>query len=182
MSTIWFCSDLHFGHNKPFLYEPRGFSNIYEHDETIIKNWNKLVTYDDDVYLLGDVMLNDDVHGLKCLKSLHGQIHLILGNHDSNNRIELYDTCFNIVEICAGKFLKVGKQRFYLSHYPTLTSNYDENKPLKSRVINLCGHSHTKDKFADFDKGVIYHVELDAHDNKPVSIDTILKDIQGKYN
>lgn len=35
---IWFTSDLHFGHNKSFLYEPRGFNSIEEHDATIIKN------------------------------------------------------------------------------------------------------------------------------------------------
>ena len=46
---IWITSDLHLGHNKPFLYEPRGFKNIQEHDETIIKNWNSIIKYNDDI-------------------------------------------------------------------------------------------------------------------------------------
>ena len=42
---VWFTSDLHLGHNKPFLYEPRGFKNIQEHDNAIIENWNIHVKY-----------------------------------------------------------------------------------------------------------------------------------------
>ena len=38
---IWITSDLHLQHDKPFIYEARGFSSIQEHDEAIIKNWNK---------------------------------------------------------------------------------------------------------------------------------------------
>ena len=47
-------------------------------------------------------------------------------------------------------------------------------------MISLCGHSHSQDAFADWDKGLIYHVELDAHNNFPVSIDSIIKDIKNK--
>lgn len=35
---IYLTSDLHFGHNKEFLYKPRGFNSIEAHDEQIIKN------------------------------------------------------------------------------------------------------------------------------------------------
>ena len=41
-------------HNRGFLYEPRGFSSIEEHDATIIENWNKIVKHNDCVFLLGD--------------------------------------------------------------------------------------------------------------------------------
>ena len=75
---IYLTSDLHFCHDKSFLYEPRGFNSIEEHDENIIKNWNNIITPDDEVYLLGDVMLNDNVKGLNCLKQLNGKIHIIL--------------------------------------------------------------------------------------------------------
>ena len=34
--------------NKNFLYEPRGFNTIEEHDRAIIKNWNEIVKPDDD--------------------------------------------------------------------------------------------------------------------------------------
>ena len=72
------------------------------------------------------------------------------------------------------------KYTFFLSHYPSLTANYDEDKSQHERVINLCGHTHTTDRFNDWDLGLIYHVELDAHDNKPVTIDEIISDITDK--
>jgi calcineurin-like phosphoesterase family protein len=178
MGKIWLVSDTHFGHNQAFIYESRGFNTTWGHDKTIIENWNNLVDVDDDVYHLGDVMLGDNDYGLSCLKQLKGRIHIIRGNHCTNTRMELYKTCWNVTEVCEGKFLRYGKYHFYLSHYPCLTSNNDDDKPLKARTISLCGHSHTRDKFQDMDKGLIYHCELDAHDNKPILIDDIIEDIK----
>ena len=180
MSRIWLISDTHFGHKREFLYEPRGFQNIWEHDKQIIKNWNEIVEPDDDIYHLGDVMLGDNDYGLSCVKQLKGNIHIVRGNHDTDTRMELYNTCHNIVEVCEGKFLKACGRYFYLSHYPAIVSNYDYDKPLKAKMIALCGHSHTKDKFQDMDKGLIYHAELDAHNMTPICIDDIIEDIK-KY-
>ena len=183
MSDIWITSDSHFGHSKPFLYEPRGFKNIEEHDEAIIQNWNSLVKPDDIVYHLGDVMLNDDELGLKCLQRLNGPIHLIRGNHCTEERIKMYAKCWNVVELCGwATVIKSGKQSIYLSHYPTITSNYDIDKPLKARVINVCGHSHTKDPFADWDKGLIFHCELDTNSCKPWNLEDILKAIRKRLD
>ena len=50
-TKTFFTSDLHFGHNKDFLYKPRGFDNIEEHDDTVIENWNSVVSKDDTVYV-----------------------------------------------------------------------------------------------------------------------------------
>lgn len=181
MSNIWFTSDTHFSHNQPFLYEPRDFKNIDEHNEAIIQNWNSVVQPDDIVYHLGDVMLNDDEHGIKCLQRLNGHIRMVRGNHDSDNRLLKYADCWNVESVGDWALvIKDGKQSIYLSHFPTITSNYDVDKPLKARVLNLCGHSHTKDAFQDWDKGLIYHVELDAHDNKPVALEEVMKDIRKK--
>lgn len=178
MSQIWFTSDLHLGHNKPFLYEPRGFTNIYDHDDAIISHINNTVSHDDELYILGDLMLGDNEAGIRKIKQIKCPIHIIRGNHDSDARMELYDKCYNVIEICEGKFFKYGKYHFYLSHFPCIVSNYDEDKSLKQRMISLAGHSHYKDKFADIDKGLIYHIELDAHNNYPVSIDEIINDIK----
>lgn len=167
-------------HDKEFLWGKRGFKNQWEMNDTIIKNWNEIIQPEDDVYVLGDLVLSDTDGGIAALKQLKGKIHIIRGNHDSDVRIALYKECYNIVEICDAKWLKIGKQSFFLSHYPCLTSNHDEEKPLNKRIISLCGHTHCKDKFLDWDKGLIYHVELDAHDCKPVSIEYIIEDITNK--
>ena len=182
MGRIFLTSDWHFNHNKPFLYEPRGFSSIYEMNNAIITNHNALVAPDDDVYCLGDCMLGDNELGLRCIKELKGNIHIILGNHDTNTRIELYNNCYNIVEITYATVLKYNGYRFYLSHYPALTANADDDgKPLNKKTISLCGHTHTQDKWCDWDKGLIYHVELDAHECKPVLLDNIITDLNEKY-
>lgn len=179
MSKIWFTSDLHFCHDREFIYGPRGFKSVHEMNDTIIKNFNDTVAWDDDLFILGDCFLNNNEEGMKLMRRLPGQKHIIWGNHDTDARQKLMSQEFD----CAGyaSMLKHKGYHFYLSHYPTITSNCDEDKPLKHRVINLCAHSHTQDKFSDMGKGLIYHVELDAHHNCPVLIDNIIMDIEKFY-
>lgn len=176
--SIYFLSDTHFCHDRDFIYSPRGFKNVTEMNSAIIKNWNSVIHDDDDVYILGDIMLNDNIEGLKCLESLKGKIHIIIGNHDTDARIKSYNNCYNVVEVTAAKYLKIKGFHLFLSHYPCLCSNMDEEKTLDKRVISICGHTHTKDRFSDMGKGLIYHVDCDAHNCTPVSFDEIINDIQ----
>ena len=74
MSKIFLTSDTHFGHDREFLWGPRGFTNSQEHDEAVIKNWNETVSPDDIVYHLGDLMLGDNAHGIECVKRLNCHI------------------------------------------------------------------------------------------------------------
>lgn len=177
MSEIFLTSDSHFGHQKDFLWGPRGFTSSEEHDEAIIENWNKIVKPDDLIYHLGDVMLGDNEHGMECLKRLNGTIWILLGNHDSAARTSLYNTLPNVKVLGYADIIKCGKWRFYLAHYPTMIGNFDESNP---KFWALCGHRHTKDKWCDVENKC-YHVELDCHDNKPVNIEEIIEDLRG-YN
>ena len=179
---IYLCSDLHFCHNKEFLYGPRGFSSIQEHDEAIVRRWNSIITDDDIVYVLGDIMMGAGEYGITYLRQLKGQIKIIPGNHDGDRKLTEYTKLDNVEILPLSYLLKYRKKLFYLSHYPTLTSNYDDDKNVWQRVINICGHAHTKDPFADFDKGFIYHVEMDAHNCYPVALDDIITDIRKKYD
>ncbi|MBP5261808.1 MAG: metallophosphoesterase family protein [Clostridiales bacterium] len=177
---IYFTSDLHFGHYREFIYGARGFGSIQEHDEALIEHWNSTVKPDDVVYVLGDIMLKDNDHGMKCWNELIGNKMVVWGNHDSAPRRELLTAAHDTEVLGFSSMLDYGGLHFYLSHYPTLTSNYDDpNKPEK-RVIDLCGHTHVTDRFADMDKGWIYHVELDCHDNHLVPIEEIISDL-GSY-
>lgn len=179
---IYFSSDLHFGHNKDFIYKARGFNDIDEHNNRIILNFHRMIKPEDDLYLLGDTIMGDSDQTIKLFHQLPGKIHLIWGNHDTLKRQEMLEQTYNVVEVLGyAHTMKIGKQSFYLSHYPTLIGNYDNDKPLKRRVINLCGHTHTTDKFADYgEQGIIYHCEVDAHEMYPVSIDEIMEDIKKK--
>ena len=180
--AIFASSDLHFGNRQDFLWGPRGFRSIEEHDEAIIANWNSIVSPEDDVYLLGDLMHNDTEHGLSCVRRLNGRLHLVRGNHDSDVRWAMYADLPNVVELCGwAHVIRYRKIHFYLSHFPTLTANYDD-EPLYKKIISLCGHSHTKDPFVDMDRSLIYHVELDANDNSPVLLDDIIEKIRNRMN
>lgn len=179
--SIFITSDWHFCHTRDFLYEPRGFNNVDDMNEAIVEKYNSVICDEDDVYVLGDLMLNDNEKAIEYIEKLNGKIHVIRGNHDTNARIELYKKLDNIVEIEEAKHFRYKKFSLFLCHYPVLTSNYSDEKPLKSRMINICGHSHTKDKFLHFNDSVIYHAEVDAHDLYPVKLDTILEEIITEY-
>ena len=176
---IYFTSDLHFCHNKPFLYEPRKFTNVYDMNEAIVRNWNAKIDPEDDVYVLGDLMLNDNDTGIRLLKNLKGRIHIILGNHDTDARVELYRNCYNVVEITYATIIKVNGYHFYLSHYPTITSVPEDDKDAKHRLICLYGHTHQQTNFYN-DNPYIYHVGVDSHNCTPVSVDQIIEDILAK--
>lgn len=183
INKIFITSDWHFNHDKSFLYEPRGFTSIEEMNQQIIANYNSLVGSQDICYCLGDCCLGgpDSLFINKTfIEQLNGYKYIIIGNHCTEKRIEMYKTCNNTEVVGYANVIKYNKYHFYLSHYPTVTSNYDVDKPLKARVINLCGHTHTKNKFQDIDKGLIYHCELDAHNNFPVLLDDIIEDMENE--
>ena len=174
-NKIWFTSDLHFNHDRQFIWGPRGFSNVYEMNNTIIKNWNEVVDVDDDVYVLGDLMLGDNWAGRKCLTNLKGKIHIILGNHDTATRQEIYKELHNVVEVCYATQIKIDGWNFYLSHYPAMTCNLEKDFG-KHCLLNLYGHTHQKDNFYN-GLPFCYHVGLDSHNNKLVSFEQVIEDI-----
>lgn len=172
---IWFTSDLHFCHNRDFIYKARGFSSVSEMNRALVSNLKEKVEPDDDLYVLGDCFLEDNDAGMALMRELPGRVKIIFGNHDTDTRIRLMKAEFDCIGFADR--LRYKDYTFYLSHYPSLTSNYSDES-LKHSVINICGHTHTKDRFCDMDKGLIYHVEPDCHDNFPVSIDEIITDIR----
>ena len=120
---IYFISDCHFGHDREFVFGPRGFSNIDEMHKALIENWNKTVTDEDDIYVVGDFFLGTDWEFIKnTLSTLKGRIHLIVGNHDTSAKITEYTAWDNIVEIADALRVKYKKRTFFLCHYPTLTA------------------------------------------------------------
>lgn len=171
---IFLCSDLHLNHNKSFLYEPRGFTSIEEHDKKIIENWNSVISNDDIVYNLGDECMGDVTLSIDKLNALRGHMKLIRGNHTTDNKIEIYKKYTDIEIIGWADILIDKKWRFYLSHYPTCIGDYRGCR--QSRHFSIAGHSHTKNKWQNINT-CCYHVELDCHNNTPVLIDEIMADL-----
>jgi len=99
MKNIWFFSDPHYNHknivrgttsweisdNNSGVNKLRDFDTLEEHNETLIKNINSLVKYDDEVYCLGDWSFGGHEQIKKFRDRLECMsIHLIFGNHDQH--------------------------------------------------------------------------------------------------
>ena len=174
MGKIFLTSDTHFGHDREFLWGPRGFTNYAEHDTAVIENWNNTVTDDDIVYHLGDVMLGDNSYGINCLARLNGQIKIIPGNHDTPSRLELYKKLPNVEVLGLAEMIKYKKYNFYLSHHPTLTSNLEKAPYLRMHLINLYGHTHQQAHFFQ-DMPYMFHVGMDSNGCAPVLLDDAIE-------
>lgn len=173
---IYLSSDYHFNHDKEFVWKERGFVSVQEMNEAIVERHNKVVTQEDTIFILGDVMLggSTNISGLDYLKRMNGNKIIIAGNHDTDKRIQLYEE-LNIPVYYAQR-LKYGKYHFYLSHYPTITANYDE-KTLKQCTLNLYGHTHQKDKFYN-NNPTMFHCGVDSNDCYPISIESIIQQMK----
>ena len=178
MSKIYLTSDLHLGHDREFIWKARGFNSIQQMNETIVETWNRTVDDDDDIYILGDVMLGspDNIH---YVERLRGRIHIVLGNHDTAKREEMYRNLPNVVEVAeVGIRLKYKKHHFILTHYPMLTGNL-EKESLKQMSLNLYGHTHQLSNFYN-DMPFLYNVGVDSHDCYPVLLDDIIEEMYAK--
>lgn len=175
---IYFTSDWHIGHNKPFCYEPRGFSSPEEMDTAILIRCNEKVAWNDELWILGDLAMSrreDEWNRVFCNLNCQN-IHYIQGNHDTDSKMDMYDS-YGFEFHGYADILKFSKKKFfYLSHYPTIISNFDDEGKFK---WNLSGHTHSKSKFYN-DVFKIYNVSVDAHNCYPVSIEEIISDIEKK--
>ncbi len=177
MGKLFFTSDLHFGHDREFIWGPRGFKSVDEMNETLLYKWNDTVGLYDDVYMLGDFILGDPKN-VEWVKRLNGYIHIAIGNHDTENRLKEISLLPNVEVIGYGTQIKYNKNRsYFLSHYPVLCAPWDNKGKINSKIFSLCGHAHTQNRLVDWPYGGIYHCELDAHNCFPKALDEIHKEI-----
>lgn len=85
--TDFFIADTHFGHRRiiEFCPDSRPFNSIEEHDNTLIENWNEVVSENDRVFVLGDFFLGGykrEDRIKEILNQLKGNKVLVQGNHD----------------------------------------------------------------------------------------------------
>ena len=179
MNNIWVVSDWHFNHDKNFIWENRGFSSVIEMNEAIIERHNKIVNYNDIVYVLGDCMLGELQSGLNYIRRLNGKKYLAYGNHCTNNRLEAFTENHIFEDIQFGYRIKApGKRHCILTHYPTIVSN--EAGP---KMLNLFGHTHQTTSFYTDEAGTrafMYNVGMDAHNCTPVNLEDVIAEIKAK--
>ena len=188
--SVYFTSDLHLGHDRDFVWEKRGFSNINEHDRVVMATINAAVHENDTLYILGDLLFGDveDKDTANYYKQLvHFKckdVRLIIGNHDSRKRLDFYKNELGINVVGFADLVCIGKQQYYLSHYPALTSNGPLKGFLLKEVVNLYGHTHQSEDFLSVNGEEIplsFHVGLDSNSLAPVEIGKIRETVREKY-
>ena len=183
MGKIWITSDWHFNHDREFIWGARGFQSVEEMNKAIIERHNALVAPGDEVYVLGDLCLGGGdpeimKKNMAFIEGMNGNIHIILGNHDTPARIEMYRFCKNVVEVVYATMIHYNGYHFFLSHYPCMTGNL-EKESLKQCTINLFGHTHQQKNFFE-DRPYIYHVGMDSHVCCPITLDSAIEDMKNK--
>lgn len=162
MTNIWFTADTHFGHSNIIKYSNRPFENIEDMDETLINNWNKVVTKNDVVYHLGDFCFRDFK---KYFSRLNGKnIFIIKGSHDKG--ISQYIDSTDLITIKPDKLLDeygnnisitlchYSMRSWYLSHYASW---------------HLFGHHHGNLE----PLGLSFDVGVDCWDYFPISLEEV---------
>lgn len=194
--TVWFTSDTHFGHLK--VARDRGFGTVSGHDEYLIREWNKLVRPDDQVWHLGDVGMVADRASLDALKAqgmsstdyilgcvdrLNGTKILVAGNHDAPHPMhrdahrhqQRWMWTFDAVQAFAKR--RFGGHTVLLSHFPYNGDHTDVERCTQYRLRDeglpvLHGHIHSSEKVSGPRQ---IHVGVDGWDLRPASLDEVMK-------
>lgn len=137
--SVFITSDIHFNHKNLMKYcpESRPFSSVEEMDETIIRNWNKKVTVNDSVYILGDVSFAKPSATVNFLYRLNGKLFLVVGNHDTDKYLkeDTFIDRFEWVKLYNDE--KLFGKHIVMFHFP-IASWHRKNYG----AIHLHGHCH----------------------------------------
>lgn len=132
---IFYIADTHFGHDNIRKLSHRPFNSIEEMDNAMIDNWNKRVTEDDDVYILGDFSYKGE-DPIEYLKKLKGKKHLIVGNHDGR-LLSNPEHKKHFIEVADMKMVDDNGTQIFLCHYPMVEWN-----GYYKGVLHFYGHVH----------------------------------------
>ena len=159
MSSVYFISDTHIGHNGARKFRPQ-FSSQEERDYVILDNINSSVNKRDVLWMLGDIAFTKEA--LTAVKEINCTEYLVLGNHDVNERgIHITDL--------VGVYSKVVSLTKYtgvlLSHCPI------NKQQFRTAKFNIHGHIHNetiKDEHGNNDKSCI-NVCVEQINYKPIN-------------
>lgn len=177
MSKTFFISDTHFGHEKIIQYQNRPFDSAEKMDQVMIDNWNRKISKEDEIYILGDLAFGNQEYVKKLVNKLNGKKYLIIGNHDRHVGVE---EIANEFEWIKDYFLlnHASGFKFVLFHYPIY------NWAFKHRgSIHLHGHVH--DNAQDI-LGLLgnienmYNVSADMNNYEPIELNDVLRKLGHK--
>lgn len=175
---VFFTSDLHIGHSRIINFTGRPYNDVKGMNNALISNWNEVVSDDDDIFLLGDIIWSDSSHEFnRLMRKLNGIKHIIPGNHDSKKALRnLPENCIlhdDVVDL----YIEGLARSFMLSHYPLYSW-----QGIQRGVINLHGHIHSgENSHNGFDTAFVsnyhYDIGVDNNDYYPIELDKLIEKI-----
>jgi calcineurin-like phosphoesterase family protein len=134
MSLVYFCSDLHLGHENVTRFRTE-FTSAEAHHIQVLNSIKETLTKRDTLYILGDIAFKES-WAIELLKIPMRKLVLVLGNHDlpAMTWATLYNT-YGQSEMFEMHGLTSYKG-YWLSHCPI---HPDE---MRKRKGNIHGHTH----------------------------------------
>lgn len=172
--SSWFTADTHFGHARIIDHCNRPYSSVGEMDAALIANWNSRVQPSDTVWHVGDFTLFGDVATVKKYRErLHGDIHLVRGNHEKKNQdfSGIFESVSDIAEVSVG--VSGVNYRVVLCHYAMRVWHKSHQG-----AWHLYGHSHGK--LSDDPNALSTDIGVDCWKFFPVSSQQIAAKMAGK--
>jgi calcineurin-like phosphoesterase family protein len=153
-SSVWFGGDFHLGHNRPFVWEKRGFKSSEECTNHTISTLNEMVRPNDKLFFVGDFCLNTSPQKFEeyISRILCQNIYMLWGNHNNpveaiyrrevlakyGEEIKVYPFRYkNVIFLGDYQELLIDGKIVVLMHYPISVWNF-----MKEGAYMLCGHSH----------------------------------------
>lgn len=157
---IWFTSDLHYGHGKPFIIDPRGYKTLNEAMEDTRHKIKQYVGPNDILINLGDQIvgagLNTKQYVYDLLSLPCGHQYFIWGNHNAGmkdiyadslkaaghdvNEYQIYPWSLDTYPLTfLGDYAEIiiDHQHVVLAHYPIASWNH-----VSKGAYMLHGHCH----------------------------------------
>lgn len=132
----YYISDLHIGHENILSFDSRPFADTKEMYSVLLTNWNRRITAEDTVYILGDFIWAKGNEWPEYVRAFNGNKVLIRGNHDpkgfSPETRELFQDVRDYME------LTDNERHVVLCHYPIPFFHAD----FWPEVFMLYGHVH----------------------------------------
>ncbi|MDD5589191.1 MAG: metallophosphoesterase [Candidatus Nanoarchaeia archaeon] len=165
---IFFTGDLHLNHSNIITYANRPFEDVWDMNDTIIKQWNERVKENDTIFIVGDFGFRMKI-GDQTIKpiafldySLNGNKILISGNHDNRN---------NVSTIIESMVIKYGGEQIKLVHDPKYAD--------KKYKFNFCCHTHKSPIFQKINmenepESYIINVGMDLWNFYPITFNEIM--------
>lgn len=193
MATTWFSSDIHFGHKNIIDFCNRPWETVDEMNEGIIENFNRFISPEDTLILVGDLCMGKKDDSIPLLARIKGRKIIVPGNHDPFHtsaekrewkRKEWKQRYFDeggINSIHPEQFnCSIDGQRVRVCHFPYTGDSQEEDRYANLRPVDeghWLIHGHVHDAWQV--NGRQINVGVDVWSYNPVHIDTIKEIMNG---